>query len=68
MNIKDLHNELYPMWLEKGPLKLRQDFAIEDIFEPPHCDFCGDGTLPVLANIAAKFCPFCGRKLRETNS
>lgn len=67
MNTVDLHNQLLHDSLEIGVRELRNDFEFENLFEPPNCGYCGNGTISVLAiihpEIAAKYCPMCGRKL-----
>ena len=69
MNILELHNKLLQSYLEIGKKQLRADFKFENLFEPPDCSYCGNGTIPVLAiihpEIPAKYCPMCGRAIRK---
>lgn len=72
MNIIELHNKLLQFYLETGKKQLRADFEFENLFEPPDCSYCGNGTIPVLAiihpEVPAKYCPMCGRAIRKENN
>jgi len=67
MNTIELHNQLLQFYFKTGNKQLRADFEFENLFEPPDCSYCGNGTIPVLAiihpEIPAKYCPMCGRRL-----
>ena len=68
MNTIELHNKLLQFYLETGKKQLRADFEFENLFEPPDCSYCGNGTISVLTTIQAKYCPMCGRAIRKENN
>lgn len=69
MNTIELHNKLLQFYLETNQKQLRADFEFENLFEPPDCSYCGNGTIPVLAiihpEVPTKYCPMCGRAIRK---